>query len=107
MALIYQRVQPLKQVLKPPHWIAFHVSLIDIIYVCIGRGPILCSDLIEAVTAEGFDNGGWFIFAKKDCFAYRTNEFSNKSYDECRKVYPTIDDHTNGVRIIAIGIMRH
>jgi len=49
------------------------------------RGPILCSDLIEAVTKEGFDNGGWFIFAKKDCFAYRTNEFSDKSYDECRK----------------------
>jgi len=51
----------------------------------VSRGPILCSDLIDAVTKEGFDNGGWFIFAKRDCFAYRTNEFSDKSYEECRK----------------------
>lgn len=28
--------------------------------------------------------GGWFIFAKADRWAYRSNEFSNQSYDECK-----------------------
>lgn len=45
--------------------------------------PIEPKEVVAAATSLGFSNGGWFIFAKKDVWAYRTNEFSNLSAPSC------------------------
>jgi adenylate kinase len=46
--------------------------------------PIELSDLMNLCQQAGFDNGGWFLFGKTDHWAYRSNEFSNQSYEQCR-----------------------
>ena len=48
------------------------------------EAPIDISELHQR-TASGFNLGGWFIFRKEDRWAYRSNEFSNKSYGECMR----------------------
>ena len=30
-------------------------------------------------------SGGWFVFEKEERWAYRSNEFSNQTYDECKE----------------------
>lgn len=48
--------------------------------------PIEPKRVVEGMRAEaGMSNGGWFIFAKKDVWAYRCNEFSNNDYGVCVK----------------------
>ena len=55
------------------------------------RPPIDLASL-SALTndrADGADavmhTGGWFVFAKADRWAYRSNEFSNQPYEECKE----------------------
>lgn len=45
--------------------------------------PIDPKEVVAAASERGFCNGGWFIFAKKDVWAYRTNEFSNAEPAAC------------------------
>lgn len=40
--------------------------------------PILLEDIVKLSEAIGFEVGGWFIFKKKDHWAYRSNEFTNE-----------------------------
>lgn len=42
-------------------------------------------DLTVECTDSGFNNGGWFIFADPKIWKYRSNEFSNKSLEKCKK----------------------
>lgn len=43
--------------------------------------PIDVSVLSNETTKQGFQTGGWFIFRNKGKWSYRSNEFSNQSYD--------------------------
>lgn len=46
--------------------------------------PIEPRKVVDGLTKEaGMSNGGWFVFAKNDVWAYRCNEFSNASYETC------------------------
>ncbi|MBP7133807.1 nucleoside monophosphate kinase [Patescibacteria group bacterium] len=38
--------------------------------------PIPLAELMAACTAEGMENGGWFVFTNEEHWAYRSNEFS-------------------------------
>lgn len=44
--------------------------------------PILPSALCALTAEAGFQNGGWFIFRKEGMWAYRSNEFSNESFEQ-------------------------
>lgn len=44
--------------------------------------PIDLAALSQITTILGFQTGGWFIFRNPRQWAYRSNEFSNGSYDE-------------------------
>ncbi len=41
--------------------------------------PWSLAALMEACTAAGLENGGWFVFKKQGHWAYRSNEFSSES----------------------------
>lgn len=40
-------------------------------------------EILNQLTEDEFSIGGWFVFRKDNCWAYRTNEFSNDSYECC------------------------
>jgi hypothetical protein len=46
--------------------------------------PIDLRAVLNLVHSRGMQNGGWFIFEKGDRWAYRSNEFSNETYTECK-----------------------
>lgn len=56
---------------------------IDIVKVNPHEKPIDMDVLNKALSYAKFDIGGLFIFKKKGFWAYRTNEFSNESYEQC------------------------
>lgn len=43
--------------------------------------PLPLGELMDACTASGLDNGGWFIFKNEEHWAYRSNEFSFDEVD--------------------------
>jgi len=48
--------------------------------------PIQLNNLTSLTTSEGFNVGGWFVFAKKDVWAYRCNEFYYGNYTDARNL---------------------
>ena len=54
--------------------------------------------------------GGWFIFAKEDRWAYRSNEFSNRPYYECKqrlmKQFKRIREHFDSLLLVHENEMR-
>ena len=46
--------------------------------------PIGLAQLTEQTAASDFHLGGWFVFAKEDRWALRSNEFSNDAYATCK-----------------------
>jgi adenylate kinase len=59
--------------------------------------PIDLSTLSRLTTANGFSTGGWFVFRKKDQWAYRCNEFSNNNFDQCLE---TLNEQADRLREI-------
>ena len=48
--------------------------------------PIKLNKLMEKCTENGFENGGWFIFKNEKKWAYRSNQFSELSLENCKKL---------------------
>jgi adenylate kinase family enzyme len=48
--------------------------------------PIYLEDLTMRCNEKGFHTGGWFIFSNNDHWSYRSNEFSNLTSSEARKL---------------------
>jgi hypothetical protein len=46
--------------------------------------PFTLEALMKHTTEAGFSVGGWFVFAKHDVWAFRSNEFSNVEYGAAR-----------------------
>ena len=46
--------------------------------------PFALEGLMEATTAADFNVGGWFLFAKSDRWALRSNEFTSAPYAQTR-----------------------
>lgn len=46
------------------------------------KPPISPDEMVEISKEIGLTVGGWFIFQKNDLWAYRSNEFSNASYEQ-------------------------
>lgn len=46
--------------------------------------PIDLRAVLNVMHSRNMSNGGWFIFEKGDRWAYRSNEFSNASFAECK-----------------------
>jgi adenylate kinase len=49
-----------------------------------GPPPITPAELVAACAAAGLENGGWFIFANDEHWAFRSNEFANGSEADAR-----------------------
>lgn len=70
--------------------------------------PIDLKLLSQKTTALGFQTGGWFIFRNPRHWAYRSNEFSNKSYDEAlallqsqaKTLHETVSEFMPGLSLI-------
>lgn len=47
--------------------------------------PIKLEELVEKSKQAGLNNGGWFIFKNDQNWAYRSNEFSSQTPEQCKK----------------------
>lgn len=41
-------------------------------------------ELTKATAGIGFQNGGWSVFSNHDSWLYRSNEFSNNTYENSK-----------------------
>jgi len=70
------------QILSVPAFELHHG--IDIIKKPGAGLPVSLEKLTKQTSSSNFNVGGWFLFAKKDVWAYRCNEFFNGDYNTAR-----------------------